>query len=102
MKKLLQKLKERGIVVFPVAQNSNYLKANFVTVDSITSNDIALLLQYKKAISMVKPQSERKFRIAILTPISQLTNLTRLQLDNTSITDKGLASLQSLGQSAIS
>jgi mono/diheme cytochrome c family protein/uncharacterized membrane protein len=71
--KALQKLKQRGIVVLPVAQNSNYLTANFITVDTITYNDIALL-----------------------TPIAQLINLTRLQLDNTLITDKALASLRLL------
>ena len=38
----------------PVAQNSNYLSANFVTVDSVTDNDIALLLAIKKTIGMVK------------------------------------------------
>ena len=51
----IQKLKVRGIVVLPVAQNSNYLKANFITVDSITGNDIALLLPIKKTIGLVKP-----------------------------------------------
>ena len=53
--KAIQKLKDSGIIVFPVARNSNYLTANFVTVDSITYNDIALLLEYKKTISMAKP-----------------------------------------------
>ena len=32
----------------------------------------------------------------MLTAIGQLTNLTRLQLDNTLITDKGLTALQTL------
>src|SRR5678815_2266894 len=42
--KALQKLKQRGIVVLPIAQNSNYLTVNFITVDSIVYNDIALSL----------------------------------------------------------
>jgi len=93
--KALQKLKQRGIVVLPVAQNSNYLTVNFITVDSITYNDIALLLSIKKQLVWLN-LSGKKISDTLLTPIAQLVNLTRLQLDNTMITDKGLASLQSL------
>ena len=91
----IQKLKVRGIVVLPVAQNSNYLKANFITVDSITGNDIALLLPIKKQLVWLN-LGGKKIQDTILTTVSQLTNLTRLQLDNTPVTDKGLASLASL------
>jgi len=93
--KALQKLKQRGIVVLPVAQNSNYLTANFIIVDTITYNDIALLLSVKKQLVWLN-LSGKKISDTLLTPIAQLINLTRLQLDNTLITDKGLASLQSL------
>jgi hypothetical protein len=93
--KAMQKLKERGVVVLPVAQNSNYLKANFVTVDSVTLNDVALLLPIKKQLVWLN-LSGKKIPDTILSAVSQLTNLTRLQLDNTSISDKGLASLGSL------
>jgi len=93
--KALQKLKERGVVVLPVAQNSNYLKANFVTIDSVTLNDVTLLLPIKKQLVWLN-LSGKKIPDTILSAVSQLTNLTRLQLDNTSISDKGLASLQSL------
>ena len=93
--KAIQKLKDSGIIVFPVARNSNYLKANFVTVDPITYNDIVLLLPIKKQLVWLD-LSQKNIPDSLLTPIGQLTNLTRLQLDNTSITDKGLVSLQSL------
>ena len=93
--KALQKLKQSGIVVLPVAQSSNYLTVNFITVDSITHNDIALLLSIKKQLVWLN-LSGKKISDTLLTPIAQLINLTRLQLDNTLITDKGLASLQSL------
>ena len=91
----IQKLKARGIVVLPVAQNSNYLKANFVTVDSVDHDDIVLLHQVKKQLVWLN-LSGKKISDTVLTNVSNLTNLTRLQLDNTSITDKGLASLKSL------
>jgi len=93
--KALQKIKQRGIVVLPVAQNSNYLTVNFITVDSVTHNDIALLLSIKKQLVWLN-LSGKKFSDTLLTPIAQLVNLIRLQLDNTWITDKGLASLRSL------
>jgi len=93
--KAIQKIKGRGIVILPVAQNSNYLKANFITVDSITTNDIALLLPVKKQLVWLN-LGGKKLPDTILATISQLTNLSRLQLDYTAITDKGLASLQSL------
>lgn len=93
--KAVRKLKERGVVVLPVGQNTNYLKANFVIVDSVTVDDIALLLPIKKQLVWLN-LSGKKISDTILTTVSRLTNLTRLQLDNTSITDKGIASLQSL------
>jgi mono/diheme cytochrome c family protein len=93
--KAIQNLKDSGIVVLPVALNSNYLKVNFVTIDSVTSNDIALLLPVKKQIAWLD-LSDEKITDSLLTTIAQLTNLTRLQLDNTPVTDKGLASLPSL------
>jgi len=93
--KAIQKLKESGIIVFPVARNSNYLKVNFVTVDSITNNDIALLVGIKKQLVWLN-LGQKKISDSLLVPIAELTNLTRLQLDNTPITDKGVASLQSL------
>ena len=93
--KVIQKLKDSGIIVFPVARNSNYLKANFVTVDTITYNDIALLLSIKKQLVWLN-LGQKTISDSLLTLIGQLTNLTRLQLDNTSITDKGIALLQSL------
>ena len=93
--KTIQKLKDRGIIVFPVARNSNYLKVNFITVDSIKSNDISLLLGIKKQLVWLN-LGQKKIPDSLLIPIAQLTNLTRLQLDNTPITDKALVSMQSL------
>jgi uncharacterized membrane protein/mono/diheme cytochrome c family protein len=93
--KAIQQLKDRGIIVFPVARNSNYLKANFITVDSVTYNDVTLLLSIKKQLVWLN-FSQKKIPDSLLSPIAQLTNLTRLQLENTPITDIGLVSLESL------
>lgn len=93
----VQKLKERGVSIVPVSQNSNYLSANFVAVDSLTGRDLEILLSIKKQLIWLKLGS-KKVTDADLKTIGQLKDLTRLQLDNTLITDNGLRSLQSLNE----
>ena len=93
--KIVKQLREKGVVLIPVTRNSNYLSANFVTVDSVTDKEISLLGSLKKQLVWLK-LSDKNISDSLLRTIGQLTNLTRLQLDNTSVTDKGLASLQSL------
>ncbi len=93
--KILKQLRDKGVIIIPLTRNSNYLSANFVTVDSVTSQEIILLNSLKKQLVWLK-LSDKKIADSMLTTIGQLTNLTRLQLNNTSITDKGLAFLQSL------
>lgn len=51
--KIIQQLKQRGIAVVPVAQNSNYLLASFVAVDSVTEKDLQLLDPIKDRKSVV-------------------------------------------------
>ena len=97
----IQKLKDKGIIVLPVAVNSNYLLANFVNNDSVSSRDIALLLPIKKQLAWLK-LGNTSISDSSMAVISECINLTRLQLDHTNITDKGLkllsplAALQSL------
>jgi mono/diheme cytochrome c family protein/uncharacterized membrane protein len=93
--KIIKQLREKGVAIIPVTRNSNYLSANFVTVDSITSKEISLLSSLKNQLVWLK-LCDKKIPDSMLTTIGQLTNLTRLQLDNTSISDTGLVSLQSL------
>jgi mono/diheme cytochrome c family protein/uncharacterized membrane protein len=93
--KIIQQLKQAGVVILPVARNSNYLSANFVIADAVPVNEIKLLLSLKKQLVWLK-LSKKKIVDSVLADIAQLTNLTRLQLDSTLITDKGLTSLQSL------
>lgn len=93
--KVVKQLREKGVVIIPVTRNSNYLSVNFITVDTITYKEISLLGSLKKQLIWLN-LSDKKISDSMLTVISQLTNLTRLQLDNTLITDKGLGHLQSL------
>ena len=93
--KIIDQLKERNIVVLPVAQNTNYLMANFVTDSVIDKADIELLQQLKPQLIWLKLHNTNMADEA-LSSIAQLTNLTRLDLSNTFITDKGLPQLVTL------
>jgi uncharacterized membrane protein/mono/diheme cytochrome c family protein len=92
----IQKLKDRGVVVLPVAQNSNYVMVNFVSARNITNKDLELLLPLKKQLVWLK-LGGAPVNDSAITAISKLGNLTRLHLDHTSITDVSkLKALQQL------
>jgi len=93
----IQKLKDRGVTVTPVALNSNYLTANYVTVDSVTENDLKLLEPLRKQLIWLK-LGGKKITDANLTTISKLSSLTRLYLDRTNVTDVGLNQVKNLLQ----
>ncbi len=60
-----------------------------------TDKEISLLLSIKKQLVWLN-LSRKKIKDEMMATIGQLTNLTRLQLDSTLITDKGLLPLQTL------
>jgi uncharacterized membrane protein len=91
----IEKLNHRGVVILPVAQNSNYLKANFVTDTTINNEDLQLLLALKKQIIWLK-LGFTNINDSSMTGIAQLKNLTWLSLQHTNISDKGLLAIQSL------
>jgi uncharacterized membrane protein len=91
----IKKLQDRGVVILPVAQNSNYLQANFVTVADITTGDMQLLLPVKKQLVWLKTGNSG-ITDSALAIIAQCTKLLRLQLDHTNISDQGLAALKAL------
>jgi mono/diheme cytochrome c family protein/uncharacterized membrane protein len=93
----VKKLKDRGVAIIPVAQNSNYLSANFVAVDSVTENDLQLLEQLKKQLLWLK-LGYKKISDKDLIAISKLSSLTRLHLERTGVTDKGMGAIKSLSQ----
>ena len=94
---VVKKLNGLGIAVLPVAQNNNYLSANFISAIDMRDSAINLLLLLKKQLVWLK-LSNTQINDSALSVIAQCANLTRLQLDHTSITDKGLAYLKDLKQ----
>lgn len=93
--KSIESLKEKGIVVLPVAQNSNYLMVNFLTAFNLNEKDIKLLLPIKKQLVWLK-LSDTKVDDSVLAVVAQCTSIRILQLNNTAITDNGLLHLLSL------
>ena len=93
--KAIALLEQKGVVVLPVAQNSSYLMANFVTALNIKDEDLQLLLPLKNQLVWLK-LSDTKISDSALALVSQCSNLRILQLNNTAITDRGLLRLRTL------
>ncbi len=93
--KAIQALRDRAVILIPVAQNSNYLSANFINATNFTSKDISLLKPLQKQLVWLKI-GNTKINDSALSIIADCKELTSLQLNNTNVTDKGLASLKSL------
>ncbi len=92
---VIEKLKQDSIVIIPVAQNSNYLSANFVTASLLSNEILQQLLKLKKQLVWLNLASTN-INDSSLAAVAQLDNLTRLHLENTHITDNGLHTIQSL------
>ena len=88
----IQKLKERGIAVVPISQNSNYLSANFVAVEGFNPKDLQLLEPVKKQLIWLKLGNMAVTDDA-LESLGKLSNLRMLHLQKTKITDQGLPQL---------
>jgi uncharacterized membrane protein len=93
----INRLKKAGVMIMPVAQNSNYLSASFFTAGPGADSLVKLLEPLKKQLVWLKLDNA-VITDATLDEIARLPALTRLQLTNTGITDKGLVKLQSLEQ----
>jgi len=93
----IDKLRNKGVIVLPVSQSSNYLEANFITATSVGDSVIALLLPLKKQLVSVK-LSGIQINDSALSILAQCRNISRLELDHTNISDKGLGYLLSLEQ----
>ena len=91
----IKKLKDRGVAIFPVALNNNYLSANFVAVDSVTENDFQLLEPLKKQLIWLKLDGIAITDSALAT-IGKLINLRKLHLNYTSVSATGLYQLRKI------
>lgn len=92
---ILDTLRNAGIVVLPVATNSNYLLANFVSIPEISEKTVGLLQLISKQLVWLKlgytSLTDKSWQL-----IGQCNNLTRLQVDHTNLTDASVRYLTSL------
>ena len=92
---VLDSLRNNGIIVLPVAVNTNYLLANFVSIPKLNDQTVSLLRLISKQLVWLKlgyaNLSESSLKI-----IGQCENLTRLSVDHTNLTDAGLVHFSKL------
>jgi uncharacterized membrane protein len=88
---LLNQLRKHGVVVLPLAENSNYLNANLVNV---TNLDSAMLFinQLSEQLVWLK-LSDQSITDTQLVNLKPLKQISKLWLDHTAITDTGLINL---------
>jgi uncharacterized membrane protein len=89
------KLQQLGVVVYPVSQTSNYLNVSFVAVPTIDQNMISLLGSISKQVLWLKIPGV-KVDDAVVKAIAGCSNLRRLSIEQTGLTDVQLAILNSL------
>ncbi len=93
--KWIDSVRKKGILLVPVAPQSPYLQANFVSIPKAGDKEVELLVPFAKQLIWLKLGGTKISDSAMLS-VSKLTQLTKLSLDNTRITDKGLSALSSL------
>jgi mono/diheme cytochrome c family protein/uncharacterized membrane protein len=94
---VIKKLQAAGVIVIPVAQNSNYLSVNFVTAVSTADSVMKLLGSLKKQLLWLK-LNNATVNDHTVEFIKECKAITRLQLNNTAITDKVMATIKLLPQ----
>ena len=92
---ILERLKEQGVMVLPVAANSNYLQAGFFTARGDIDSLLRLTGQLKKQLISLK-LSGAALSDSSLRQVAACENLRILQLNDTPVSDAGLAHLASL------
>ena len=93
----IKKLHDRGVAIVPIAQNGNYLSANFVAVESFTGNDLQMLESVKKQLIWLN-LGNLGLTDSNLEAIGKLFQLRMLHLQKTKIGDQGIKSLSNLSE----
>ncbi|MDE3253133.1 MAG: hypothetical protein KGO92_10035 [Bacteroidota bacterium] len=94
---ILDTLREQGIAVLPVAANSHFLSANFVSIPKPDNRTVALLSKIRAQLVWLKlgnaELSQASWKI-----IGECNNLTRLSIEHTNLSDSSIALLSGLNQ----
>ncbi|MBS1667768.1 MAG: hypothetical protein JST58_10355 [Bacteroidetes bacterium] len=94
----VDQLRNKGAIVMPVAQNSNWLSVIFnLGNGSVSDSVMRLLLPLKKQLIWLK-LSNNPINDSSLAIIGQCSQLVKLQLDHSNISDNGMVNLKNLQQ----
>ncbi len=94
---VIEHLKNNGVIVVPVAENSHFLSINCVNAAQIVDSNITVFEKLAQQIQWLKLGGARISDSALIT-IGKLDEITRLSLENLPISDKGLAHLKTLNK----
>jgi Leucine-rich repeat (LRR) protein len=89
------KLQQQGVAVYPVSKTSNYLSVSFVAVPELDQNIIALLRSISKQVLWLKMPGV-KLDDAVVKAVASCSNLRRLSIEHTGVTDVQLEILNNL------
>ncbi len=92
---IIDSLRKAGIAVAPVAVNSNYLQASFVSMPKPGDRVVSMLQQVRKQLIWLKLPGAQLSPAAWKT-ISGCNALRRLSVERSNLTDTTIAALQSL------
>ena len=92
---IIAKLNRAGVALLPVARESNYLSANFVTAGKKAETLIDELIPLKKQLVSLKLDGAN-VHDSTLKKIAQLSALRNLQISHTPVTDEGISYLAQL------
>jgi uncharacterized membrane protein len=90
---IIEKMKNRGLIVLPVSQNSNWLQVNFLTDTVVDEEVLRWLIVLKKQLVILK-LGNTNFNDSDMSVVPQFKNLRFLNLEHTKITDIGLRAIR--------
>lgn len=94
--KVIESLKKLGLVVLPIEPNNSFLSVNFISVPNATDSLVQQLQPIAIQIAWLKLDGT-KISNNSMSIITKMSNLTRLSLNNTPISDlKYLSNLKEL------
>lgn len=93
--KAIKALLAKGVMVLPVANESNYLSVSFVASPIVTTEDLILLAALQKQLVSLKI-GNTNIGDSALAIIGKCSQLIFLQLNHTKVTDNGMAYLSAL------
>jgi uncharacterized membrane protein/mono/diheme cytochrome c family protein len=91
----LSALRDAGVTILPVAENNNYLSANFISVKKVDDKTVALLEAVKKQLVWLKISGAELSETSLKT-VAACPNLINLSLDRTNINDNWIGIIEKM------